>query len=204
MSIYLSFFQLAWLIFSLTFAIKIIDFRRSAWVFYFLATFIGFISFSVFNNPSISNIFNNLMIFFPDLALPILAIIIANKSNISPKKITSDSILQASIIIILTVILMLFFTYINLAIAPTYNILMLISDFFGILVYVGSVLLAFGYISGLLLNAISSIQMACMNIYFSISFNFYSSTLYVTVAINILCFTIFIYGYNKNKKLLSH
>ncbi|WP_329497075.1 MULTISPECIES: hypothetical protein [unclassified Francisella] len=100
---------------------------------------------------------------------------------------------------------MIFFSYINLTISPTYNTIMIISYFFGILVFIGSTLLAFGYILGLLLNAISSLQIACMNLYFSISFGFFPSIFYVivTTAFNIFCFIIFVYGYNKNNEALS-
>lgn len=192
-------------LFGLFFAIRIISFKKDAWYFYFLATFIGFISFYNFSDFNLFDFIKSLQPFFHDLGLPILAIIIANKFNITPQKIKKNNLLQVSTITILATIFMIFFSYINLTTVPSYSAIMIISYFFGILVYVGSVLLAFGYISGLLLNAIFPIYLACMNIYFSISFGFFPSIYYliVTVAFNILCFIIFTYGYNKNSKDLS-
>jgi hypothetical protein len=82
---------------------------------------------------------------------------------------------------------------------------MITSYFSGFLVFIGSVLLAFGYILGFLLNAIFLLQIVCINLYFSISFGFFPSVYYlvVTTTFNILCFITFLYGYNKNKKLLK-
>ncbi|QIW10389.1 hypothetical protein [Francisella sp. LA112445] len=192
-------------IFTLIFAIRISSFKKDAWYFYFLATFVNFISFYNFSESSISYFIKSLTPFLNDLGLPLLAILIAYKTKIIPQRITKNNILQASAIIILSTIFMIFYSYINLNTHLSYSIIIVITYFFGFLAFIGSVLLAFGYILGLLISAVCSLQIACINLYFSISFGFFPSAYYLimTTTFNILCFITFLYGYNKNKKLLK-
>ncbi|MED7789528.1 hypothetical protein [Francisella sp. 19X1-34] len=192
-------------IFTLIFAIRISSFKKDAWYFYFLATFANFISFYNFDDFSTFEFIKSLKPFFNDLTLSILAILITHKIKVYPQRITKNNILHVSIIVGCSIIFMIFYSYLNLIPSSSYSILMITSYFFGFLIFIGSVLLAFSYISGLLINAICSLQIVCMNLYFSISFGFFPSVYYliITTSFNILCFSIFLYGYSKNKKLLK-
>lgn len=201
------FLQLASLIFGLVFTIKIIDFKKSAWIFYFLATIVGSFQFIDLSNFKIIEYLNNLPMYFHDLTLSLVAILIYNFIRIKPKKINTANILFVSCLILLTTILIISFYYLTIPTemfaADTYSIYNHISLAFSIFVYVGGVLLAFGYVAGLLINAIFSLQFVAINIFLMIKFDIYPLHSFINIFFNILMFCVFLYGYSKNKKKLS-
>lgn len=191
------------LIFGLIFTIRIISFKKDAWYFYFLATLIGSFQFSNFSDFNVSEYFSNLAMYSHDLILALVAFLIYDKINI-PKKISSNNIFFVCIISIITTLLMLGFNYLTLPIYPFEDKLFLISVIFGIAVYVGSILLAFGYIFGLFINCIYSIQYVIISLIIMSRYDLYSISGCISVIFSFLSFIIFLHGYTKNRKLLSN
>ncbi|AXA33624.1 hypothetical protein [Francisella adeliensis] len=200
------FLQFASLTFGLIFAIKIINFKRSAWIFYFLATLAGSFQFINLSNFQITEYLSSLPMYSHDLLLSLVAILIYNYIKVKPKKINTKNILLVCCLIILTTILMLAFDYLTIPTDVLFdnNIYNYIGLIFGISVYIGAALLAFGYVSGLLINAIYSIQLVTINIFLMLKFDVYPLHGFISMFFNILTLYVFLYGYKKNKKLLSH
>ncbi|WP_150468405.1 hypothetical protein [Francisella sp. SYW-9] len=191
-------------IFGVLFAIKITSFKKEAWYYYFLGTFIGFISFYNFTEFSILDFIKSLAPFSHDLGLSLLAIIILKKYSFKPQMLTRSNILPAGIITILTTLFMLIFNYLTLPMSPFYSVSMFISDLFGIIVFIGSALLIFGYIVGLLINSIYCVQMIIMSIYYQIIYPQSITMFLISSIFNIINLFIFSYAYIKNKKALKN
>ncbi|MED7789527.1 hypothetical protein [Francisella sp. 19X1-34] len=203
MSISFYIIQILVSIFGVLFAIKISSFKKDAWYFYFLGTFVGFISFYNFAEFSILGFIKGLIPFSHDLGLSLLAIIILKKHSFKPQTLTKKNILPAAVIIIFTILFMIIFNHLTLPMSPFYSVSMFISDLFGIIVFVGSALLIFGYIAGLLINSIYCVQMIVMSIYYQIIYPQSITMFLINSLFNILNLLIFTYAYIKNKKLLK-
>ena len=135
-----------------------------------------------------------------DLILPLIAILIHKNVGIYPRKINKDNILFVITFSTIISILMIGFNYLTLPVSPFTNWIFLTSVIFGILVYVGSALLAFGYIAGLLINAIYSLQFVIVNAYFMAVNNQFAYYMIFVFIFNFISFIVFLYGYNKNSK----
>ncbi|APD50417.1 hypothetical protein [Francisella hispaniensis] len=192
------------LIFGLIFAIRICSFKKDAWYFYLLATIIGSFQFIDFSQFSLSKYFDNLAMYSHDLILPLVAILVYNRFGIQPKKITKDNLLTVSIFTLVVTILIILFNYLTLPISPFVDVRLLISVIFGIVVYLGSSLLIFGYIFGLLINSLYSLQYIVMSII--VIFQYDTCSLYrlTSILFSFLSFIIFLVGYTKNRKLISN
>ncbi|QLE78588.1 hypothetical protein FLM55_02055 [Francisella sp. Scap27] len=200
------FLQFASLIFGLIFAIKIIDFKKSAWVFYFLATVVGSFQFIDLSNFKIIEYLNNLPMYTHDLILSLIAILIYSQINIKPRAITKKNIFSVITLLLPMTIFMIVFYYLTI---PSFvfvnaDTAIVISITFSIATYLGSTLLVFGLISGLLINAICTIQFIAIDLFYMIKYDSFPLQLWLTIFFGFISFFIFLYGYNKNKKLLSH
>jgi hypothetical protein len=191
-------------IFGVLFAIKIASFKKEAWYYYFLGTFLGFISFYNFTEFSILDFIKSLAPFSHDLGLSLLAIIILKKNSFKPQMLRRNNVLPATVIIILTTLFMIIFNHLTLPMSPFYSVSMFISDLFGIIVFVGSALLIFRYIVGLLINSIYCVQMIIMSIYYQILYPQSITMFLISSVFNILNLLIFSYAYIRNIKALKN
>ena len=135
------------------------------------------------------------------MILALVALLIYDKLDIKPKAITKDNFPRVISISFIVTLLVIAFTYITSPDIPTISLI--IVDIFGIFVFVGSTLLALGYIIGLLINAIYSSASILMNIVFALEYGSHSSTMFMDIFFSAICFVIFLYGYCRNRKLMT-
>lgn len=193
--------QVLLLLYGVIFAIRISSFKKDAWYFYFLATITGSLQYFSLNNTNLDGYINSLAPYCHDMILALVALLVYDRLNIKPKEITRDNLPRVIAISSVVTLIMIAFTYITSPDIPTVSLIII--DIFAIFVFVGSSLLALGYIIGLLINAIYSVVSIIMNIVFAIEYGSHSSTMFMDIFFNAICFIIFLYGYYKNKKLLS-
>jgi hypothetical protein len=192
------------LILGLVFTIRICSFKKDAWYFYLLATITGSFQFIDLSQFDLANYINNLAMYSHDLILPLVAILIYNRTTITPKKISRDNLGFVSSLALIVSLLMIGFNYLTLPISPFTDIVMFISVIFGIVVYVGSALLVFGYIIGLLINAIYSLQYIIFSLFTISKYGIYSYNILISILFSLISFIIFLVGYTNNKKQLSN
>ena len=138
-----------------------------------------------------------------NLILALVAIIIYNKVKVKPKAITKADLSKVAPLIILIILLMIIFIHLT---SPVNQVSTdtIILDIFNILVLVGTVLLAFGYIAGLIINAIYAIKSITMSIFFILQIQHLSLVFFINFFFSMISFIIFLLGYIKNKKLLKN